>query len=167
MKCGPTAEVEEGAVQLKALLGRPSLTAHPATDLEQAVQQLVASELVHLLFHPYGAIAAKEPADLASPLNRLLLSERIESAGALTLAPRVAGTQVMLAPADRLALLALVGRFGAAWARVRAAGQRITQEGRLVESAAQLARLVEMRAEAIGLAMIRHLRQLGVVESVA
>lgn len=94
----------------------------------------------------------------------MLLEDQIESAGPLPLASPVAGTQVLLPPEDRLALLALTGGdFAAAWARIERAGQKIKLAGVPVIGAGALRNAAEARANQIGSAMIARLTRLGVV----
>ncbi len=101
---------------------------------------------------------------MASALNAEVLAGRIESPGPVPFASPVAGTQVLLPPQDRLALLALLeGDFDAAWRRVQAAGQVIRSGGEPIDDATGLRRAAESRAQAMGHAMISQLSRLGVL----
>lgn len=156
------AVVDSHAVTFAALAAAPRLAAYPAAEVTAAVQHLVATKLLHVLCRPYSL--ARSRGALASKLNRLLLDERIESAGPLPLASQVAGTQLLLPPADRLALLSIVGGdFDAAWRRIEAAGQRINQDGKPVRSAAALANVAESRAARVGGTMIPALSRMGIL----
>ncbi|MCM8732490.1 methyltransferase domain-containing protein [Hephaestia sp. GCM10023244] len=130
-----------------------------------ALQMLVATKLVHLLPRPYASpVAPGATLRMPSRLNRLLLDEQIESAGPLPLASPIAGTQLLLPPADRLALLAMVGGdFDAAWHRIERVGQRLRHDGRLVTDARHLAEVAAARAGATAGMMVPHLTRLGIL----
>lgn len=135
------------------------------TGARQEIQRLAALKLAHLLRQPYVPTAATEAPRMASRLNTLVLEERIDAAGVIPFASPVAGTQVLLPPQDRLALLALLdGDFEAAWVRVKAAGQVIKDAGVPVEDARGLRRAADRRAAAIGARILDDLCRLGVVE---
>jgi SAM-dependent methyltransferase len=150
------ARVDGKAVALAELVADPAIDA-------AAIQRLAALKLVHLLARPY-APASSGPLRLASRLNRLVLEEEIESAGPMPFASPVAGTQVLLPPADRLALLSLLdGDFAAAWARLAAAGQVARIDGRALDGPAALREAAARRANALGPQIIHRLSVLGVL----
>lgn len=153
--------LEPGAIPLAAMTG-DSVVSRFAGG-RAALRQLIALKLVHLLRQPYARVALKAPR-LSSRLNRMLLEDRIESAGPLPLASPIAGTQLLLPPEDRLALLALTGGdFEAAWQRIEISGQRIKLAGQPVIGAAALRKAAAARAQQIGAAMIARLARFGIV----
>jgi ubiquinone/menaquinone biosynthesis C-methylase UbiE len=150
---------------LRRLEGRAAPLAEFCDTRENtlAVQRLAALKLVHFLREPYRPGSGSAPR-MASALNAEVLAGRIESPGPVPFASPVAGTQVLLPPQDRLALLALLeGDFDAAWRRVQAAGQVIRSGGGAIGDATGLRRAAESRAQAMGHAMISQLSRLGVL----
>jgi hypothetical protein len=125
---------------------------------------MTALKLIHLLPRPY-ARASIAPRRLSSRLNELVLNEEIESAGPTPFASPVAGTQLLIPPQDRLALLHWVdGDFDGAWARLQAAGQVAKMDGRAIRTASELREAARRRAEAIGEQMALSLSRLGVLQ---
>jgi hypothetical protein len=153
------ARVDGEAAPLAEVLADPRLGAGAA----QVVQRLSALKLVHLLPRPYVQPPAGAPR-IASRLNALVLDEAIDSAGPMPFASPVAGTQVLLPPQDRLALLHLVdGDFEAAWGRLAKAGQTAKMDGQAITSAAALRAAAARRAQGIRRAMTTQLGRLGVL----
>ena len=163
---GAILSVVNGApLKVSDVVAHPALKAFDPAAVDGAVQLLVATKLLNVLRRGYAPTRAPGAGvRLASRLNQVLLEERIEAAGQLPLASPVAGTQVLLPPADRLALLSILGGdFAAAWRRVQAAGQRVRYEGRAVGDARELQVVAARRAEAIGAAAVASLSQLGIL----
>ncbi|MBX3484629.1 methyltransferase regulatory domain-containing protein, partial [Phenylobacterium sp.] len=153
--------VDGQAAPLADVLADPRLGA----DAAQVVQRLAALKLVHLLPRPYAQAPAGRPR-ISSRLNALVLDEAIDSAGPMPFASPVAGTQVLLPPQDRLALLHLVGGdFDAAWRRLAKAGQTAKMDGQAITSAEGLRTAAARRAQAIGPAMTVQLGRLGVLSA--
>lgn len=151
-----------GARRLPDLLADVERAGHP--NAQRALQVLAALKLVHFQRKPYAAATRPAKPVLASPLNRLVLEEEIDAAGAIPFASPVAGTQLLLGPADRLALLSLTGGdFASAWRRVRQQGKKIKLGGQPVESEAGLRHAADQRAAVMGDQIIARLAQLGVV----
>lgn len=156
------SSVDGQATPLATLIADPRLQGCE-TPPDRLVQRLAALKLIHLLAKPY-AKAPSGRARMSSRLNELVLEEQIESAGPTPFASRVAGTQVLLPPQDRLALLFLMGGdFDAAWARLRTAGQSARMDGRAIGDAAALRDAARTRAEALGDHMLDQLGRLGIV----
>lgn len=151
-----------GARRLPDLLQEMERAGH--AQAQRALQVMAALKLVHFQRAPYAAASRPTKPVLASALNRLVLEEEIEAAGAIPFASPVAGTQLLLGPADRLALLALTnGDFGSAWRRIQQQGKKIKVGGQPVESEAALRQAAAQRSAAIGDQIITRLAQLGVV----
>lgn len=149
----------QAAPLVEVMSGLSALTDEGAV----VVQRLAALKLVHLLPRPYASPPGERP-KLASKLNRLVLEEEIESSGPIPFASPVAGTQVLLPPQDRLALLFLLdGDFEAAWLRLKAVGQTARIDGRAIDGPGPLREAAERRASAIGEEMVLQLGRLGVL----
>jgi len=154
--------IDDRAQRLSDLLATSD--ARDAKARELALKRIIALKLAHLQLEPFPRKVPEHPPRLASPINDLLLTERIEVAGALPLASPVAGTQVLLPPEDRLALLALVnGDFEHAWARIERAGQSVRLGERQVRDARALAEIANARAEALRGPIVERLFRLGIV----
>lgn len=99
-------------------------------------------------------------------LNRLPIRRGTgRFASQLLLASPVAGTQLLVPPADRLALLSVLGGdFAAAWARITATGQRLLHEGQPVRDACHLAEVAAGRAAVMADVLVPRLAQLGIVQ---
>jgi hypothetical protein len=151
------------AVQLRQILAATQAQVDVTPVL--AVQRLLALKLVHLQRKPFAASGQNLKPRMTSRLNKLLLEEKIEIAGAIPLASPVAGTQTLLPVEDRLALLwILSGDFKAAWKRLQRAGQSVKLEGKPISSASELKSAAKERASAIGPEAIEHLCRLGILE---
>ncbi len=161
------AALDGHALTVAVLLADPILAAYPSSLVIEATQHMIATKLLHVMHRPYAPVPTRRSGlTLASRLNRLLLEEQIDSAGQLPLASPIAGTQLLLPPADRLALLSIVGGdFNAAWVRIQRAGQRINQNGRPVMSAAGLAEVAAGRAAAITATMVPSLSRFGILSA--
>lgn len=154
--------IDDRAQRLSDLLATPDARDTEAREL--ALKRIIVLKLAHLQLEPFPRKAPEHPLRLASPINDLLLTERIEVAGALPLASPVAGTQVLLPPEDRLALLALVnGDFEQAWARIERAGQSVRLGERQVRDARALAEIANARAEALRGPIVERLFRLGIL----
>lgn len=133
-------------------------------SVEAALQRLIALKLLHILRRPYAHERPSARPRLRSNLNRLLLDEAIQTGGPVPLGSPVAGTQILMPPPDRLALLALLdGDFASAWRRISASGQRIRFEGKLVIDAAGLRAAADHRARAIGGEMLEQLARMEII----
>lgn len=136
---------------------------HDPAAIATALQTLAATKLINVLLRPYSHAAVASP-QVGSPLNRLLLEEQIAVAGGFPLGSPVAGTQVLLPPPDRLALLALIGAdFAQAWQRIGAAGQRVRFEGKPIDSARGLEAVAVKRLETLNAEFPLRLAQLGLI----
>lgn len=137
------------------------LAADEASD--RALQRLVALKLIQVARRPY--IRGRAPGSrLLSRLNTLVLEDRIESSGPAPFSSPVAGSQVLLPPQDRLALMALLGGdFGKAWARMSEAGQRARLDGEVISDSVRLEAAARKRADALGAQMLEMLVALGIV----
>jgi SAM-dependent methyltransferase len=154
--------IDGRARRLGDLLAVPD--ARDAKARELALKRIIALKLAHLQLEPFPRKAPEHPPRLASRINSLLLTERIEVAGALPLASPVAGTQVLLPPEDRLALLALVnGDFEQAWARIERAGQNVRLGERQIRDARALAEVASARAKALRGPIVDRLFRLGIL----
>lgn len=163
----PVYDVILAAIDGRAQCLRDLLASSDAPDAkarELALKRMIALKLAHLQLEPFPRGVPEHPPRLASRINSLLLTERIEVAGALPLASSVAGTQVLLPPEDRLALLALVGGdFERAWVRIKKAGQNVRLGERQVSDAHTLAEIATARGEALRGPIVERLFRLGVL----
>lgn len=156
------AQTGGGAVFLPDLLQASQINGDG--EGPRCVQRLVALKLLNLLRRPYAQARPQAPITMASKLNQLVLEDQIESSGPTPFASPVAGTQVLMPPQDRLALLHLLGGdFAAAWRRIAAAGQTARAGGRRIDGPQALAAAAAERAASIGPTMIDTLARLGVI----
>jgi SAM-dependent methyltransferase len=157
------AAAEGAAGRVADLLRHPRLAGYPRADLRIAVERLATVKILTVLRQP-PAPRIDAPTRLGSRLNELVLEERIEAEGPLPFASPVAGTQVLLPRADRLALLALVGGdFAAAWSRLRRGGRRVLHEGQAITDSAGLAAAARERLRRLGPQAIANLATLRVL----
>lgn len=152
---------------ISQLLKDENLARYQIAETVAALQHLIATKLVHVLCKPYGAAAtAGDKVRMSSRLNGMLLEEQIETAGQIPFASPVAGTQLLLPPADRLALLSLVdGDFDSAWKRISTAGQRVNYRGKPVTDPHQLRDVANERAADMAHLLVPKLSSLGVISS--
>lgn len=150
------ARVDGAAAPLAELAATP--------EAAEVVQRLAALKLVNLLRQPYAQATPSGQPRLLSRLNQLVLQDQIESSGPTPFASPVAGTQLLLPPQDRLALLHLVGGdFKAAWKRLSIAGQSAKMDGLAIDGPEALQAAAARRGEALRAQMVPTLARLGIL----